>query len=385
MSASVGPLFAPAGVVEIQPAETPGTTGHSGMRRARSGDRVPAWLARAAALGWRMLVVGALVYVALSILARLRIVFVPLLVALFATAILRPLMRLLARRLPRSVAAGLATFLLVGVLGGVIAVVAVVVAGEQAAIGAAISSGWSDLEGWLRGRSIAGIPLWQTIQSSVDSLRDQSATAARLAATGALRGAMFLSELILTVAFVFFLLRDGERLVRRALDLLPPDRRAHLRTLGGRMWNGLERYLRGISITAVANSLLKGLALISIGIPFVLPIMFITFVGSFIPYAGPIVATIIGALVALSHGGPIDALLIIGAGVVIEIIEGNVLHPLVVGRTVQLPALIILFAVTTGASLWGLIGAFIAVPVTASLLVLAESIRDARRPSPLMQ
>jgi predicted PurR-regulated permease PerM len=112
---------------------------------------------------------------------------------------------------------------------------------------------------------------------------------------------------------------------------------------------------------------MTAVVLLVIGVPMVVPIAALTFMGSFIPFVGPIVAGAIAALVALTHAGLTQALLVIAAGFAIQAREGNVLQPLIIGHTLRLHPIIVLGGVTTGAILGGLGGAFVAIPFMAAV------------------
>jgi predicted PurR-regulated permease PerM len=145
---------------------------------------------------------------------------------------------------------------------------------------------------------------------------------------------------------------------------------------GVSVWSTLGRYLRGLSIVALVNALEKGLVLLLLGIPMVVPIMILTFVGSFIPLAGPILAGAVASLVALAHSGITDALIVVGASLVIQIIEGNVLQPFILGRAMRLEPILILGSVVIGAIVAGLAGAFLAVPLLAAVKGAVLVLRD---------
>ncbi|MEM1033255.1 MAG: AI-2E family transporter [Myxococcota bacterium] len=83
------------------------------------------------------------------------------------------------------------------------------------------------------------------------------------------------------------------------------------------------------------------------------------------PPPGPQPPNLVAGLVALAHGGATDAALMVGAGAVVQAVEGNVLHPMILGRQLKLPGTVVLFVVTTGATLAGVAGAFLAIPLTA--------------------
>ncbi|MDQ3357214.1 MAG: AI-2E family transporter, partial [Actinomycetota bacterium] len=123
--------------------------------------------------------------------------------------------------------------------------------------------------------------------------------------------------------------------------------------------------LSGVVIVGLIDAVFIAIALLVVGVPLVLPLAVLTFFGAFFPLVGAIVAGAVAALVALVTGGVTDALIIVGATVVVQQVEGNVLQPLIMGRQVELHPAVTLLAVTGGGAVAGIVGAFLAVPVAA--------------------
>ena len=116
---------------------------------------------------------------------------------------------------------------------------------------------------------------------------------------------------------------------------------------------------------ALVDAVFIGVAIWLIGVPLVLPLATLTFIGGFFPIIGAFVAGFAAAMVALVFEGWLAALLVVGATVLVQQLEGNVLQPVIVGAAVRLHPLAIIFAVTAGGILWGIAGAFLAVPLVA--------------------
>jgi predicted PurR-regulated permease PerM len=91
----------------------------------------------------------------------------------------------------------------------------------------------------------------------------------------------------------------------------------------------------------------------------------VVFVGAFVPLLGATVAGAVATLVALATEGPVTALIVLAVVVAVNQIEGDVLAPVVLGRSVSLHPLAILLALTAGTIVAGIIGAILAVPFTA--------------------
>ena len=102
-----------------------------------------------------------------------------------------------------------------------------------------------------------------------------------------------------------------------------------------------------------------------IGVPLVLPLAIVTFLGAFFPLIGAVGSGALAVLVALVTNGFVDAALVLGLVVVGQQVEGNVLYPLLVGRSLKLHPVAILLALSAGTVLAGIVGALFAVPVAA--------------------
>lgn len=112
------------------------------------------------------------------------------------------------------------------------------------------------------------------------------------------------------------------------------------------------------------------------------PLAALTFLGAFFPLVGAVVAGAMAALVALVSGGLVDAVLVAALVVVVQQVEGDVLAPVVMGRPLALHPVVILVVLTAGAVGAGLLGAFLAVPLTAVTVAIGNELRTQRRPTP---
>ena len=114
-----------------------------------------------------------------------------------------------------------------------------------------------------------------------------------------------------------------------------------------------------------------------LGVPLILPLAVLTFLGGFIPLVGASVAGLIAAVVALVTNGLGTALLVVVATVAVQQIEGNLLQPLILERAVRLHALVTVWAVSAGLLVGGLLGAFISVPLVAIAVGIGSHYRSA--------
>lgn len=345
-------------------APQPGTTGGVVLLR------------RASDVAWRTLVIAAAVYVAGVVAARLWLVLLPLVVALFVTSVLRPLVDRLTRlAVPRLAALWLVLVLALGVIGGGVFVGARAVYDEADRLREAVEDGWDRLAEALESSSL-DLSMDDVRNSATDLLGDSETAVAGRLFSGAIAAVEAVAALLLTLFFTFFFLRDGERLFRAATSWLSPARRDFVEGAASAVWATLSVYIRNQGVMAVINAAQTAIVLTVLGVPLVVPITVVTFIGSFVPFVGPIVAGVAGGLVALATEGPATALTFVAIEIVYEQIEGNVLAPIILGKGLPLHPAVVAAAVTTGALVAGIAGAFLAVPLASALYCVARYHRD---------
>ena len=134
------------------------------------------------------------------------------------------------------------------------------------------------------------------------------------------------------------------------------------------------------------DGVLIGAGLLIVGVPLALPLAVLTFLGGFVPIVGAVVAGAVAVLVALVNNGFTTALIVLVIVLVVQQVEGNVLQPVLQSGSLGLHAAVVVLAVTAGSTLFGIAGAFLAVPVTAAAAVvlryLGERIDARTAPEP---
>jgi predicted PurR-regulated permease PerM len=199
---------------------------------------------------------------------------------------------------------------------------------------------------------------------------------------GALTGVALVLEgagaALLTLVLTFFFVKDGEEIFRSGLALIPANRATEMQTIARESWKTLAGYVRGTAINGLINALVLSLTLLILGVPLVVPVGILTFIGGFVPLAGGLVSGAIAVLLALVTKGPTAAFIVLGAAILSHNLEGYIVGPLVLGRAVHLHPVAILIALTTGTILGGIIGAFLAVPLVA-ILVTIHRVRSVGR------
>jgi predicted PurR-regulated permease PerM len=345
--------------------------------------QVPRWLRQTAGISWRLLVIAAAIALIGMIVIRLRLLFLPAFVALLLATVLAPLANaLIKRRVPRSVASFIVLVGFLGLFVGAIALLAPQVADELDDLGQTVKAGAEDVLAWL-----SEGPL-DIEQEQVDNFVDQAGERLRengsRIAGGAVAGTIVIAELIaglfLTLVLLFFFIKDGHVIARWILGFVTPSHRDVVSRMGVRGWETLTGYVRGTAIIAFVDALIIGIGLFVIGVPLVIPLMVLTFIGGFFPLVGAVLAGIVAALIALVTNGVVDALLVVAIVTVVQQVEGDVLQPLVMGRAVNLHPLAVLLGVTAGGFLGGIAGAFVAVPVIAVIAAASSVVRKKTLP-----
>lgn len=332
---------------------------------------VPPAVRAAASWSWRLLLIGAALAVLLWLIAQLKVVVVPVAVALLLTVLLAPLVGWLHRRLrlPRGAAAGIAVVALVAVVGTLLGLAGrSVVRGigdlwDQASEGIDTILDWlatgplqlstADLEGW------------------VDRLQESASGASSSVLSGVLTGATtvghVLAGAVIALFCTFFFLLDGRTIWAWVVGLLPRGSREHVHQAARRGVVTLGAYTRTQILVAAVDAVGIGVGAAILGVPLALPLAILVFLGSFVPIVGAVVTGSIAVLVALVAQGPGAAIIMLAIVLGVQQLEGHVLQPFLMGHAVSLHPVAVLLSVAAGSFVAGILGALFAVPIVAVL------------------
>ncbi len=332
--------------------------------RADGGVKVPILLAGAAAWSWRLLVVGAAGTMLVYVLIQLYVVVVPVILALFLAAVLEPLVARLRRHgWPSALATA-------GVFLGTLAVVSLIigwigaeVADELDDVGDRVSQGVDDIREWLQGEPLNLSP--ERLDRLESDLRNSLSAGGGGIARRARDATEALGGFVLLLFTLFFVMKDGFRMADWFKERIAPAQREDAVAVAGRARRVMRLYLVATALTGLIDGILIAIALLVLGVPLVLPLAVLTFLGGFFPLVGATVAGLVAALVALVDAGFTTALLVVGATILVQQIEGNLLQPLILERAVRLHPLVTVVAVGAGLLIGGLLGAFLSVPLVA--------------------
>jgi predicted PurR-regulated permease PerM len=324
------------------------------------------WLGRVGIRAAQILLILTVAVVSVYALMQIKLLVIPILIALILAAAIGPFVNMLRRRGMRGgLATGIAFIGLLLVLGGVGTVIYYSVRNQWGELAQQAASGLDELERFL----LTGpIPL---DQEQLDQAREgivQFATSSQVR-SGAITGLSVVTEFIagasLMIIILFFFLKDGGKIWNFFLRPFKGEREAKLRRVGKRTLEVLGGYVRGTAIVALVDTVAIGAALLILQVPLAIPLALIVFIGAFVPLVGATVAGILAALVALVANGPVVALIVVAVVIAVNQLEGDLLQPIVMGKSLQLHALVILMALTAGTILAGIVGAVLSVPLAA--------------------
>ncbi len=315
----------------------------------------------------------------------LRLVILPVVLgAAVAAVLVRQVDWISRKRVPRSAAALIVTLGWTAVVLTAVGLVAARVSGQIDQLGEGLQGGLARLRDYLGDLGINREQLASLQQSATESLTDNREVLTSGVISGATLLAEFLVGAFLFVVVLFFFLRDGRAMWAWVIARQPEAHAAAVDASGRAALLTLAAYLRGTAVIALADATLIGLALLLLGVPLVLPLSVLVFLGAFIPIVGSVVAGSVAVLVALVTEGPVTAGLTLLAVVVVQQVEGDVLAPLVFGRALSLHPLVVVVALTGGAVLAGVLGAAVSVPLVAAawavIRVVRPSVSDAPAP-----
>jgi len=337
---------------------------------------MPDWLVTLGGISWRVLAIGAVAYFAFQLLRAVSVVAIAVAISLFLASVLWAPTRWLVDRGWRPLVAAFAT--MVGAFAVIVGIGLVVIpqlVSGFADLGGDLSSAADSVRRWL----IVG-PLGLS-ETQVDNYWSAAQERLReLAEEGFVPGATAVVEFItgtfLAVITSFFVIKDGRRMVRMLVDRLPEDTDHKVETAIRVGWESLSGYMAGIAVVGLVDAVAIGLGLWIVGVPLVVPLSILVFFGAFFPLVGAFASGLVAVAVAFVNGGITDALIILALITVIQQLEGDVVLPLVFGQTLKLHPLLVLLGVAGGGIAFGLVGAFLTVPIIAVVVSVGEALSE---------
>ena len=176
-----------------------------------------------------------------------------------------------------------------------------------------------------------------------------------------------------------FLLGSGRLWVRRALEVQPEGRRWRMRRALDRMGNAVGGYVAGVLLQATIAGILTYIVLAILGVPFKAPLAVLVFFFDLIPLVGATIAAVLVGIVTVFSGFPGDTIIWTVWSIAYQQVENSVIQPQIQKRTVQVHPFVVIVSVLFGATLLGVPGALVAIPVAASIQIALREWFEHRR------
>lgn len=325
-------------------------------------------------VAWAVIGVAILAVAVVVGLAAISELVLPLLFAVMLGAVGAPL----ASRLHRlGLSAGLASAAVV--LGSVLAVIGVIalvvraVVSQSSLIVAQIDAALDDLSDTFG----LGVDILESIRDSLESVGGLLSEGTMSAVMGGLNATVtFFVGTILALLLMYYVLKDGPEIRASLVGRLPARYQGEADAFVAAAVRSLRAYWTGRSIISAVVSAVVAAACLLLDVPLVPAIAVVNFVGGFIPYFGAFVGGGLATLLALSSGGIVPALIILGVVLVANLLLENLLEPKVMSGQLHLHPLVVLLATTAGGILGGIVGLIVAVPATA---VTVDLVKRAQR------
>ncbi|TFV56787.1 AI-2E family transporter [Mycobacterium sp. PS03-16] len=334
-----------------------------------------AHLRSSAVVAVQVLAVAAALWVLAWVVGKTWVILLPVALALIVCTVLWPPVRWLrAKGVPPAAAVLLTLLLAVGILSGLVAAVAPAIVEQSTELAQQATAGVVKVRDWLGGPplNISENQLNSAVAAITDRLNSSSAQIASGVFTGVGAATSALVTAFTAVVVTFFLLKDGPRFIPWLRHTVGNPAAPHVAEILQRVWATLGGFIRTQALVSFVDAVLIGIGLVVLGIPLAYALALITFIAGFVPIVGAFVAGGLAVLIALVSNGPVDALIVLAIILAVQQLEGNVLQPWLQSKSMKLHAVIVLLAVTLGASTFGVIGAFLAVPVVAAAAVIVR-------------
>ncbi len=340
---------------------------------------VPHGLRVTTAYAWRLIVIAAAVGVTIWLVIQLKLLVIPLLVAILVTALLWPAFTwMLRHRVPKWLAIVISVIGTIAIVSGLLWLAVWQITRQWASVQERTVQAVEQFRQYL----IDG-PLHLT-PAQIDGYLDQAwmliQEQAELLWSGALAIGTTVGHVatggILALFILLCLLADGGGIWRWAVRLFPTTARPAADGAGRAGWTTVVNYARTQLLVATIDAIGIGLGAALLGVPLAIPVGVLVFLGAFVPIVGAVVTGALAVFLALVYNGPWIALWMLVVVLGVQQLEGHVLQPILMGSAVKVHPLAVVLVVAGGAMIAGIPGALFAVPLAAFVNVVAVYLGD---------
>jgi predicted PurR-regulated permease PerM len=360
-----------AAAAETERRELRAMRAHPG---ARPGQ-VPAGVELAASWAWRFVIIVVAGLMVLWTLNYFIVVVLPVVLALFLSALLGPVVTgLEGVGVRRKVGAFIVVVIGIAVVGALLTFVGRQVSHGFGDLSDQVVGGLDQIRNWLRDGPLhaSDRQINDFIDNAQGFITDQGKHLATRA--GELTAAVghVVAGLFIVLFSTYFFLADGKLIWAWIVRLFPRAARTRVDSSGRVAFRSLTQFVRATVLVAMTDAVGIMVWAAVLGLPLVGAIGVLVFLGAFIPLVGATVSGAVAVLVALVAKGPVVALIMLAGVIVVQQIEAHVLQPFLMGRFVSVHPLGVILAIAVGALLAGIVGALVAVPLAATLNAVVQ-------------
>ncbi|WJY67730.1 AI-2E family transporter [Corynebacterium auris] len=337
------------------------------------------WLKSAAMFTLRVLILALFLFAASQLIGTFWAGILPVVLALIVCTVLAPLSTFMRRRrVPAALASILSILAFFGAAGFIGSLIAPDIVAHSQILYLQALEGIQRLQLWLQGPPLNIDPeeLNNAINEIANWLQNQAGAIAGGVFAGIGTAAGVAVTLTVVLVLTFFFLKDGHRFLPWLRSATGGRTGLHATELLTRAWKTLSGFIRAQAAVSLVDAFFIGVGIAIVGVPMAFTLAVITFFAGFIPIVGAVVAGALAVLVALVSLGFTEALIVLVIVIAVQQLEGNVLQPVLQSRAMNLHPVIVLVSVTVGGGLFGLIGAFLAVPAAAMIAVCYRYVLD---------
>lgn len=313
------------------------------------------------------------------LLWRLQVGLIPIMLAIIICTVLNPLKNALQKiKVPGGLASAIVLVAAVALVVGLLASVAPGIVDQISAVISSAGVGLQQLTRWLEGPplNIDNEQLQEVTAQVTSWLQGQAANIASGFVSGITTIGSVLVTLFLVLVLTFFFLKDGAHFLPAVRHIAGRRAGQHLSEVLSRIWHTLGAFIRTQAVVGAIDGLFIGLGLVFLDVPLALALAILTFLFSFIPTLGAIIAGALAVLVALVSNGFTSAIWVLILVLAVQQLESNIVFPVLQRRSVDVHPALSLVSVAIGGTSFGIIGAFLAVPVVATALVVLRYISE---------
>lgn len=347
---------------------------------------VPFGLRVSAAYAWRLLVVVGALGVIVWLIGELAVLATTLAIGLLLAALMTPMVQLLIdrARMPRGLATAITVITGLAVLAGLMTFVIIQFTDGLPALQDRLNQSLEEIRRWLieGPLHLKSADISAFINQMFTLIQENQASITTSALTTAGVVGEFLTGFLLTVFILIFFLLHGTHIWSFLLRVIPSQVRDRIDSAGRDGFTSLVAYVRATAVVAVVDAVGIGIGLWIVGVPLVIPLATLVFLGAFIPILGALITGGVAVLIALVSVGWIKALIVVAIVTAVMQLEGHVLAPWLLGRAVKLHPLAVILAITGGLIVSGIAGALLAVPLLAVINAGAKSLMNNEEAAP---